>query len=222
MECDAVLFDLDGVLIDSSRCIERHWRAWAQQHGLDLAAIMRTAHGIRMVETMRRVAPHLDIEGEAERFEAGELADTQGVVEIAGAAALLRSLPADAWAIVTSASAALAVVRLRAVGLPIPRTLVAAHDVKQGKPAPEPYLLAAQRMGLVADRCVVVEDSPAGIEAAHAAGMGVIEITTTHAREQLPQYGWVIDRLPALHIAPGEGRGRRMVIEIDSATHTGG
>jgi sugar-phosphatase len=217
IECDAVLFDLDGVLIDSSRCIVRHWRAWADQHGLDLAAIMRTAHGMRTVETMRLVAPHLDVEEDAERFEAGEVADTEGVLEIAGAATLLRTLPPDAWAIVTSASPKLAVARLRRVGLPLPRTLVTADDVRQGKPAPEPYLLAAEQMGLTPDRCVVVEDSPAGIEAARAAGMPVIAITTTHAPEQLRRYGWLIERLCALDITPGGESGRRLVIQIDSA-----
>jgi sugar-phosphatase len=215
IECDAILFDLDGVLIDSTTCVARHWRQWAHQHGLDVAAIMRVAHGIRTVETMRLVAPHLDAGEEAERFTASEVADTEGVVEIEGASALLNRLPADVWAIVTSGSKELATARLRRVNLPIPRTLVTANDVRQGKPAPEPYLVAADRMEVDAAKCVVVEDAPAGIEAAHVAGMQVIAITTTHSRDELPERGPVIDRLSALHVAVGEGGGHRLVVQLE-------
>ena len=215
LECDAVLFDLDGVLIDSTSCITRHWEKWACQHGLEIAAVMQVAHGIRTVETMQLVAPHLDAEKEAERFTAFEVVDTEGVVAIEGAFQLLNKLPKDAWAIVTSGSKELAMARLRQVDLPIPRTLVTADDVKQGKPAPEPYLVAAKRMGIATARCVVVEDAPAGIEAAHTAGMQVIAITTTHSRDELPERGWVVDQLSALHVAAGEGGGCRLVIQIE-------
>ncbi len=214
VECDAILFDLDGVLIDSRICIVRHWREWARQHSLDPAAIMRVAHGMRTVETMQLVAPHLDAEKETERFTAYEVVDTEGVVAIEGASKLLNGLPQDAWAIVTSGSKELAMARLRRAGLPMPRTLITADDVKQGKPAPEPYLVAAKRLGIAPSRCMVVEDAPAGIEAARAAGMQVIAMTTTHSREQLPEGGWVIDRLSALHIAAGEGE-HRLVIRIE-------
>lgn len=212
--CDAVLFDLDGVLIDSSTCIVRHWREWAQQHDLDLAAIMRVAHGMRTVETMRLIAPHLDVEEEAARFTAAEVAETDGVVQIEGASELLGMLPADAWAVVTSAGLALARSRMRRAGLPFPRLFVTSDDVKQGKPAPEAYLVAAERMGVATARCVVLEDSPAGIEAAHAAGMQVIAITTTHARDELPEPRLVIDDLSALHVAEGGGGGHRLMIQI--------
>jgi sugar-phosphatase len=215
LECDAVLFDLDGVLIDSTSCITRHWEKWACQHGLETATVMQVAHGLRTVETIRLVAPHLDAEEEAERFTEAEVVDTEGVVAIEGASQLLNKLPQDVWAIVTSGSKELAMARLRQVGLPIPHTLVTADDVKQGKPAPEPYLVAAKRLGIAPARCVVVEDAPAGIEAAHAAGMQVIAITTTHSRDELPERRLVIDHLSALHVAAGEGRGCRLVIQIE-------
>jgi sugar-phosphatase len=214
LACDAILFDLDGVLIDSTVCIERHWRTWAAQHGLDLAAIMQAAHGIRTVETMQLVAPHLDVEQEAERFTAAEVMDTEGVVQIEGAAELLNMLPADAWAVATSASKELARARMGRAGLPLPHVLVTAGDVKQGKPHPEPYLLAAQRMGLAPARCVVVEDAPAGIEAARAAGTQVIAITTTHPPHELAGQGLVIGRLSALHVVAGEKGGRRLLVQI--------
>ena len=212
--CDAVLFDLDGVLIDSTSCITRHWKAWATRHGLDLSALMQVAHGIRTVETMRLVAPHLDVESEAERFTAGEIADTDGVVVIEGAAELLAGLPKDAWAVVTSGSAQLAAARLSRAGLPVPNVLATADDVQRGKPAPDPYLLGAERLGLPVDRCVAVEDSPAGIQAARAAWMRVIGIAATHGREELVRSTVVVDRLSALSIAEGDSKGHRLAIRL--------
>lgn len=198
--CDALLFDLDGVLIDSSACIVRNWRVWAEPHGIDVAEIMKVAHGVRSVETIRQVAPYLDAEAEAARLTALEVADTDGVVAMPGAHALLSSLPADAWTIVTSGNADLAKARLQAVGLPIPAAMVTADDVTQGKPAPEPYLLGAQRLGVATDRCLVVEDAPAGIQAGRAAGIRVLGIGSTHTRAELLEQGVtaLVDRVAEL------------------------
>ena len=214
LACDSILFDLDGVLIDSTSCITRHWEAWAVRHDLELSAVMQAAHGIRTVETMRLVAPHLDVENEAERFTAGEIADTDGVVVIAGAAELLAALPRDAWAVVTSGSAELATARLRRAGLPVPSALVTADDVQRGKPAPDPYLLGAARLGLPVESCVAIEDAPAGIQAACAAGMRVIGIAATHAREELFRSTVVVDRLSALSIATNDGAGHGLTIRL--------
>jgi sugar-phosphatase len=214
LECDAILFDLDGVLIDSSSCITRHWEEWARQHGLEMAAVMQVAHGLRTVETMRLLAPHLDAEKEAERFTATEVVDTDGVVPIEGALPLLEGLPNGTWAVVTSGSRDLAMARLRRAGLPIPQALVSGDDVTQGKPAPEPYLMGAKRLGKAVERCVVIEDAPAGIEAARAAGMRVIGMTTTHPREEL-ECAAVVDRLSAVRILVGEGQGNRLVVQIE-------
>ncbi len=214
LACDAMLFDLDGVLIDSTICITRHWEAWARRHGLDVDEVMQAAHGVRTIETMRLVAPHLDAEREAARFTAREIVDTEGVFAIDSASQLLSGLPQDVWAIVTSASYELATARLRRVGLPIPDAIVTADDVRRGKPAPEPYLLGAERLGVAAERCVVVEDAPAGIEAARAAGMRVIGVTTTHPREELHGCAVVVDRLSALRIAVGDGPTHRVAIQI--------
>lgn len=214
MVCDAVLFDLDGVLIDSTSCITRHWAAWAGRHGLDVSAIMKVAHGLRTIETMRLVAPHLDVEKEAEQYTAGEIADTDGVVAIEGALQLLSTLPGDAWAVVTSGSAELAAARIRRAGLPMPAALVTADDVQRGKPAPDPYLMGATRLEVAAERCVAVEDAPAGIEAACAAGMRVIGVATTHQRAELHRSIMVVDRLAALTIAANDGTGQGLVIRI--------
>ncbi len=185
LDCAAILFDLDGVLIDSTACITRHWQQWAECHNLDLAEIMAVAHGRRTVETMRLVAPHLAVEEEAQRFAKMEAADTEGVVTIAGALTLLDSLPADTWAIVTSGTREVAAARLSSQGLPVPKIMVTAEDVINGKPDPEPYLAAATRLSISAGHCVVVEDSPAGIAAATAAGMRSIAVAFTHAYHEL-------------------------------------
>ena len=202
LKCDAILFDLDGVLINSTSCIVRHWKAWADQHDLDINKIMHIAHGIRTIETIRLVAPHLDAVKEAEQFDAHEVADTAGVVAMEGAFEVLAGLPEGAWTIVTSGSLELVKARLKKKGLPIPKILVTADDVNQGKPAPEPYLVAAKRLGVSPKKCVVIEDAPAGIKSGKKAGMQVIGIASTHSRKELLDIGAniVIDKLINLDV----------------------
>jgi len=215
LECDAVLFDLDGVLINSTSCIVRHWKAWADQHSLDVDRIMQVAHGIRTVETMQLVAPHLDVEKEAEQFTAREILDTTGVVAIEGSRQILQALPQDAWAIVTSASSELAKARLVQTNLPVPKILVTADDVKQGKPAPEPYLTGAKRLGIAVEKCIVIEDAPAGIKAGKKAGMRVIATSATHTREELLEQGadMVVDQLADIEIKRAVDE-YRLVIQV--------
>ena len=216
MECKAVLFDLDGVLVDSSECIRRHWQTWAERHGLDLEEIMQVAHGMRTIDTMRRVAPRgLDVDAEERQFHAHEVVDHAGVTVIAGAGELLRGLPLDAWAVVTSGSMALARGRLAHVDLPAPEVLVTADDVQNGKPSPEPYLLGAQWLGAAVEECVVVEDAPAGIQAGKSAGMRVIGVAATHEKEALLEAGAdiVIERLADLTITERAGN-PRLAIQI--------
>jgi len=215
IDCDAVLFDLDGVLIDSTACIVRHWQQWAHAHGLDVAAVMHVAHGRRTIETMHLVAPHLDVEAEAEHYTAQEVMDTEGVLKIDGAAALLNALPLDSWAIVTSGSRDIATSRLNHTGLPIPRVLITADDVTQGKPHPEPYLVAAYRLGLEAEKCVVFEDSPAGLEAAHAAGMQAVALATTHRVSELGRACVIAERLRDIQI--GAGSRNRLSVWVSGA-----
>jgi mannitol-1-/sugar-/sorbitol-6-phosphatase len=210
--CAAILFDLDGVLIDSTENIRRHWQGWAEQHNLDLDEIMRNAHGRRTVETMRLVAPHLPVEQEARAFAAMEAADTAGVVTIDGALDLLAPLPPDAWAIVTSGDRELATARLRSRGLPVPRIMVTAEDVANGKPDPEPYLVAAGRFGLAPDACVVIEDSPAGLASATAAGMRSVAVASTHAVHELSTAVAIAARLSDIDVQAGPGGNLRIHI----------
>jgi sugar-phosphatase len=179
LTCDAVLFDLDGVLVDSNAIAERHLRAWAERRALDFARVASIHHGRPTVETVRLVAPELDAEAEARLIEGGEARDTEGLCTFAGAARLVSGLPPARWAIVTSGTRDTATMRLAYVGLPEPAVLITADDVRHGKPAPDPYRLAAERLGHAPARCVVVEDAPAGIVSARAAGARVIAVAAT-------------------------------------------
>jgi sugar-phosphatase len=190
-----ILFDLDGVLVDSTENIERQWTAFAAEHGLAVAHVLEMAHGRPTLETIRLIAPGPEAEAQAATIEAREATDMNGVYEVEGARRLLQQLPEERWAVVTSGTRPTALARLRQAGLPVPRVLVTADDVVRGKPDPEPYLLAAQRMGAHPAACVVVEDAPAGIAAAKAAGMRTIGLTTSHSAEKLGQADLVVARL---------------------------
>ena len=200
LRCRALLFDLDGVLADSTASVERHWRRWAASHGFDGDAIMRVVHGRRAIDTIRDVAPGLDAERELAALVEAEAGDTTGVVAAPGAAALLPRLPADGWAVVTSGVRVVALARLRASGLPEPPLLVAADMIARGKPDPEGYLTAAHRLGRAPADCLVIEDAPAGLAAARAAGMRCVALTTTHAAAELAGADLVVASLAALDV----------------------
>ena len=177
----ALLFDMDGTIVNSIAAAERVWVAWAERHGLDVEAFMPTIHGVRGIETITRLGlPGVDPAAEAEAILLAEMEDVDGVEAIEGAAVFLASLPPDRWAIVTSSPRRLALRRLAAAGLPVPAVLVTAEDVERGKPAPDCFLLAAERLGQRIEDCLVFEDAPAGIEAADAAGAAVAVVTVTH------------------------------------------
>jgi sugar-phosphatase len=185
-ECRAILFDLDGVLVDSTAYVEEQWRRWARSKGLSEEPFLRVCHGRRALETIRLAAPHLDAEAEVAAFDPAESAGDGRFQALEGAAQLLEALPRGTWAVATSGTRAMAIERLRGSQLAIPSVLVCAEDVAHGKPSPDVYLRAAAELGLHPADCLVVEDAPAGIEAAHAAGMKVVAVTTTHHRHQLP------------------------------------
>jgi sugar-phosphatase len=177
----AFLFDMDGTVVNSIAAAERVWADWAGRQGLDVAAFLPTIHGVRAIETIARLAlPGVDPMREADALLQAEAADIDGILPIAGAASFLASLPAERWAIVTSAPRELALLRIAAAGIPLPAILVAAEDVSHGKPAPDCFRLAAERLGVDARDCLVFEDAPAGISAAEAAGATVVVISATH------------------------------------------
>ena len=169
----AILFDLDGVLVDSTPAVERVWRNWAAEHQRDPDYVVEMAHGRRSVETIRVVAPELKAEEENLKVEQMEIEE------------LLRSLPPDRFTIVTSATRPLAAARLGYAGLPVPQRYISADDVINGKPDPEPYLKGAALLGFTPKDCIVIEDAPAGVQSAKAAGMRVIALITTYSAADL-------------------------------------
>lgn len=183
---DKVIFDMDGTLVDSSAAVEGAWRNWALKHGVSLEKIMEMAHGRRTQEVVQRFAPQgIDVEREASELEATGSGAADDIRAVTGALELLRWIPDGDWAVVTSASRQLASRRLLAAGLPLPDILIAADDVSIGKPHPQGYQLAIERMGARAGNCLVFEDAEAGILAAKRAGCDVVAITAArgHAFE---------------------------------------
>lgn len=209
--CKAILFDLDGVLVNSAECVERTWRAWATRHGLDPESVIAHAHGRRTIETVRLVAPHLSADAEVASLEANEAMTSEGIYQVDGARELLERLPAKKWAVVTSGIRAVADLRLELTRLPAPAVMICADDIQRGKPDPEGYLSAAAGLGFSADDCLVIEDAPAGIEAARAAGMRVLAIASTYPRESLTAADAVVEQLADLSVAQN---GDEIQIEI--------
>jgi mannitol-1-/sugar-/sorbitol-6-phosphatase len=213
LDCDAVLFDMDGTIVDSRAIVERMWVGWATEHGISVDAALKVAHGRRTLESMQLLAPEVATSEEAARLDALEEEQELdgGESAIAGALELLSSLPRDRWAVVTSAGRALAQRRIARVGLPTPSIVIGADDVAAGKPNPEGYLKAAACLGVDPRRCVVFEDTPPGAEAGRAAGARVVGLTTTYG--WLPRYDARIVDLHAVRLeTPPSGAAIRLAL----------
>ena len=194
LHCAALLFDMDGVLIDSTPAVARVWHRWAVEHGFNPEEVVAKAHGRPSITTVREYLPHSDHEAENREVERREIEDLAGVVPLPGSLDLLASLPPDRWTIVTSCTRALAEVRIRAAGLPVPKKLITANDITHGKPHPEPYLKGAAILGFPSSDCIVLEDAPAGIRSGKAAGARVIGFTTTVQALEAREAGanWIV------------------------------
>ncbi|MFZ0758755.1 MAG: HAD-IA family hydrolase [Candidatus Sulfotelmatobacter sp.] len=199
--CSAILFDLDGVLVDSTGSVARQWRIWARERGIDEEKVVAVAHGVRALEVIRTIAPHLDAESEVRKLESREAADHDQVAVMPGAADLVRAIPGGRWGVVTSGTRHLARARLRLAGIPVPEVLITADDVVNGKPHPEPYLEGAKLLGVNPKQCLVIEDAPAGIQSAHAGGMKVIALTSTYASSAVSEADAVVEKLAQIQIA---------------------
>lgn len=195
IHCAALLFDMDGVLINSTPAVARVWRRWAIEHGFNPEEVVARAHGRPSLTTVREYLPHADHEAENREVERREIEDLEGVIPLPGALDLLASLPDDRWTIVTSCTRPLAEVRIKAAGLPLPKKLITSNDITNGKPHPDPYLKGASVLGFPAADCIVLEDVPAGVRSGKAAGARVIAFKTTVQEPVLREAGadWILN-----------------------------
>jgi sugar-phosphatase len=206
IQCRALLFDLDGVLIDSTPAVARVWHQWALDHGFNPEEVVARAHGRPSLTTVREYLPHADHAAENREVERREMEDLEGVVPLPGALELLASLPPDRWTIVTSCTRPLAEVRIKATGLPLPQQLVTSDDIRQGKPHPDPYLKGASLLWFSAAECIVVEDAPAGIRSGKSAGARVIAFKTTVPAAGLRDAGadWILNSCADIRVIGSE------------------
>jgi mannitol-1-/sugar-/sorbitol-6-phosphatase len=214
-----ILFDMDGVLVSSLGSVERSWTKWALKHGVDPALAIETAHGRRAIETIRLLRPELNDEEELRRIEEFEIEDNDGLQILDGVQRILQSLPANRWAVVTSATHRLALSRMLYGGIPEPKYLVAADKVVKGKPDPEPYLTGAKLLGLRPEDCLVIEDSPSGATAGHAAGCKVLATLFSHSLESLSAADWIVRSLKDVKVKV-EGEWIEVEFEsVDGSNH---
>jgi sugar-phosphatase len=219
IQCGGLLFDLDGVLADSTPAVARVWTIFANKYGFDPEETVRRAHGRPSMATIQELLPSANHIAENAVLERMEIEDIEDVVALPGAAELLHALPADKWTVVTSCTRALALVRLRAAGLPIPAQMVTSNDIVNGKPSPEPYLKGAELLGLAAADCVVVEDAPAGIRSGKATGARVIAVQTTERDSLLREAGadWIVNTCASVNVA-GEARDGNITLVLQTVT----
>ena len=212
----ALLFDMDGVLIDSTPAVARVWHRWAVERGFNPEEVVARAHGRPSLTTVREYLPNADHEAENREVERREIEDLEGVVPLPGALHLLASLPADRWTIVTSCTRRLAEVRIKAAGLPLPTRMITSSDITNGKPHPEPYLKAASMLGFLVGECVVVEDAPAGIRAGKAAGARVIAFRTTAQDPTLLEAGadWILNNCADIGLASTSVQGLILTLPV--------
>jgi sugar-phosphatase len=199
-----VLFDLDGVLVDSTPAVARCWSRWSLLHGFVPEDVVRRAHGRPSMVTLRELLPNADHQAEDRQMERWEIEDTDGVIPLPGVLSLLHALPVELWAIVTSCTRPLAEVRIRVAGLPWPKHLVTSADVQRFKPDPDPYIQGAKLLKLPPADCLVVEDAPAGIRSGKAAGASVLALRTTEVDPLLSAAGadWIVNDLASVRLAP--------------------
>lgn len=200
----ALLFDMDGTLIDSRLMVEKLWKAWCDDHGVDFDWVLPQLHGVRLADSVRHFTPAgYDVDLEIRTMYDIELRSTDGIVPIRGALELLASLPADRWTIVTSADQELARARLAVTGITPPPKMVGGDDVQDGKPHPAGYIEGARRMGYAPAQTVVFEDAVAGIVAGQVAGARVIALATGHPGEIPEGVEWIPDMASLKFIGVG-------------------
>jgi mannitol-1-/sugar-/sorbitol-6-phosphatase len=196
-----ILFDMDGVLISSIDAAVRNWRIWAKRYGVPNPEEFVIPHGVRSIDLVKMLRPDIDPQVGQRAIEDMEVEDVADLQVLPGVKALLKSLPPERWAIVTSATRRLLLARLKAAGLPVPERIITGEMVERGKPDPEPYRRGAELLGFRPEECVVVEDAPSGVEAGKAAGCRVLAVLGTHSAAELVRAEWVVGSLEELVVA---------------------
>jgi sugar-phosphatase len=217
VSAQALLFDMDGVLINSIPAVERVWSRWAAERGFNVHEVLRHAHGRPSIATLRDLLPNADHEAENRIIEQAEIDDVDGIVPLPGVKELLAALPHDRWAIVTSCTRPLAEVRIRAAGLPTPDLFITANEITHGKPHGEPYQKGAAGLGFAPEQCIVVEDALAGIASGKNAGARVIAFTTTASIDDLvvAKPDWLLKDCSAIRL---EGSKPELQLALEEVT----
>jgi sugar-phosphatase len=195
-----ILFDMDGVLVSSIGSVRRCWRRWAKMYGVPNAEEYEVPHGVRAIDIVKALRPDIDPREGLRAIEDMEVQDVADLQVLPGVKTLLAGLPLERWAIVTSSTRRLLLVRLKAAGLTVPERIISADDVERGKPDPEPYRRGAELLGLRPEDCVVVEDAPSGVGAGKAAGCRVLGVLGTHSAAELHEADWVVGSLEGLAV----------------------
>jgi sugar-phosphatase len=195
-----LLFDMDGVLISSLGSVERSWKKWGEMHGVDGEVAIKMAHGRRAIETVRNLRPDIDAEEGLRINEEIEIADKEGLAVLAGVCRLIDGERQGYWTIGTSATEALARVGLEYAGIRVPKNIVTASMVANGKPHPEPYLKGAELVGLRPEECTVIEDSASGAKSGHAAGCKVLATLFSHSIQELAAADWIVPSLEDVRV----------------------
>lgn len=205
IQATGVLFDMDGVLTSSIGSVNRSWRRWAEHYGLPDASTLAVPHGKRAIDIVAKLKPDVDVLEGLRLIEEMEIADGEDVKALTGVRTLLEALPAQRWAIVTSATFRLVTARLKAAELPVPERIISAESVERGKPDPEPYRRGAELIHAAPADCIVVEDAPSGVAAGVAAGCRVLGVLGTHDLEELLAMGasWVVRSLEDVRAEAG-------------------
>jgi sugar-phosphatase len=204
LQVRGILFDMDGVLVSSLGSVERSWAKWGEMRDVDAALAIKTAHGQRAIDTIRRLRPDLNDIEELKLIEEIEIADKEDIQVLAGVQNMLAALPQKYWTIVTSATEKLARARLEYAGFTVPERIITADMVTQGKPNPEPYLRGAALLGQKPKDCLVIEDSTSGAIAGHAAGCKVLATLFSHTVESLTAADWIVQSLETVQARPLE------------------
>ena len=206
LRCKAILFDMDGTLVDSTQIVESTWRWWSVRHNIPLAEVLSFSHGRPTIATLEHFLPGRDHSAEVEELSRCEETETDGILAVPGAAEVLQTLQKHdcAWAIVTSAWRSLAETRVIAAGLPLPKVIVPVDEIRKGKPDPEGFLRAAEQLGVAPEECVVFEDTRPGIDAGLSAGMQVVGLLTTYSARELQHQPVIGDFRDVVILAEGE------------------